>query len=56
MKWVSWPHHAVRARHLPVIAMVTLVLGVQLFLMGLLAEMLVRTYHESQAKTHLRNP
>jgi hypothetical protein len=31
-------------------AMVTLVLGVQLFLMGLLAEMLVRTYHESQAK------
>jgi hypothetical protein len=31
-------------------AMVALVLGVQLFLMGLLAEMLVRTYHESQAK------
>ena len=28
-----------------------LVLGVQFFLMGLLAEMLVRTYHESQAKS-----
>ena len=25
--------------------------GVQFILMGLLAEMLVRTYHESQAKT-----
>jgi hypothetical protein len=25
-------------------------LGIQFFLMGLLAEMLVRTYHESQAK------
>jgi hypothetical protein len=32
-------------------AMVSLVLGVQFFLMGLLAEMLVRTYHESQAKS-----
>ena len=31
-------------------AMVMLVLGIQLFLMGLLAEMLVRTYHESQSK------
>jgi hypothetical protein len=30
--------------------MVMLVLGVQFFFMGLLAEMLVRTYHESQAK------
>jgi dolichol-phosphate mannosyltransferase len=36
---------------LPIIALVTLVLGVQLFLMGLLAEMTVRTYHESQAKS-----
>ena len=36
---------------LPVLAMVMLVLGVQFFLMGLLAEMLVRTYHESQAKS-----
>ena len=29
---------------------VMLVLGVQFFFMGLLAEMLVRTYHESQSK------
>lgn len=51
MKFVSWPHHADFIQTpLPVMAMVTLVLGVQLFLMGLLAEMLVRTYHESQAK------
>jgi hypothetical protein len=35
---------------LPVLTMVMLVLGVQFFFMGLLAEMLVRTYHESQAK------
>jgi hypothetical protein len=26
------------------------VLGIQFFLMGLIAEMLVRTYHESQGK------
>ena len=51
MKWLSWPHHADFVQTpLPIVAMVTLVLGVQLFLMGLLAEMLVRTYHESQAK------
>jgi glycosyltransferase involved in cell wall biosynthesis len=51
MKFASWPHHADFIQTpLPVMAMVTLVLGVQLFLMGLLAEMLVRTYHESQAK------
>jgi dolichol-phosphate mannosyltransferase len=51
MKWASWPHHADFVQTpLPIMAMVTLVLGVQLFLMGLLAEMLVRTYHESQAK------
>ena len=51
MKFVSWPHHADFIQTpLPIMAMVTLVLGVQLFLMGLLAEMLVRTYHESQAK------
>lgn len=51
MKWASWPHHADFVQTpLPVMSMVTLVLGVQLFLMGLLAEMLVRTYHESQAK------
>jgi dolichol-phosphate mannosyltransferase len=51
MKFANWPHHADFIQTpLPVMAMVTLVLGVQLFLMGLLAEMLVRTYHESQAK------
>jgi glycosyltransferase involved in cell wall biosynthesis len=51
MKFVSWPHHADFIQTpLPVLTMVMLVLGVQFFLMGLLAEMLVRTYHESQAK------
>jgi glycosyltransferase involved in cell wall biosynthesis len=52
MKFASWPHHADFIQTpLPVVAMVTLVLGVQLFLMGLLAEMMVRTYHESQQKS-----
>jgi glycosyltransferase involved in cell wall biosynthesis len=51
MKFVSWPHHADFIQTpLPVLTMVMLVLGIQFFLMGLLAEMLVRTYHESQAK------
>ena len=51
MKFAGWPHHADFIQTpLPIITLVTLVLGVQLFLMGLLAEMLVRTYHESQAK------
>jgi dolichol-phosphate mannosyltransferase len=51
MKYADWPHHADFIQTpLPVMAMVMLVLGIQLFLMGLLAEMLVRTYHESQAK------
>src|SRR5215210_8584598 len=51
MKLLSWPHHADFIQTpLPVVALVMLVLGIQLFLMGLLAEMLVRTYHESQAK------
>lgn len=35
---------------LPVLAIVLFAVGVQFLLMGLLAEMLVRTYHESQAK------
>jgi len=35
---------------LPVLAIVMFAVGVQFFLMGLLAEMQVRTYHESQAK------
>ena len=52
MKFASWPHHADFIQTpLPVMAMVMLVLGIQLFLMGLLAEMMVRTYHESQAKS-----
>src|SRR4029077_21272379 len=51
MKFTSWPHHADFVQTpLPVLTMVLLVLGVQFFFMGLLAEMLVRTYHESQAK------
>jgi glycosyltransferase involved in cell wall biosynthesis len=51
MKFVSWPHHADFVQTpLPVLTMVMLVLGVQFFFMGLLAEMLVRTYHESQSK------
>jgi glycosyltransferase involved in cell wall biosynthesis len=35
---------------LPVLSIVMFAVGVQFFLMGLLAEMSVRTYHESQAK------
>jgi predicted acetyltransferase len=35
---------------LPIIAIVMLAISVQFILMGLLAEMLVRTYHESQDK------
>jgi hypothetical protein len=35
---------------LPVLTIVMFAVGVQFILMGLLAEMLVRTYHESQAK------
>jgi glycosyltransferase involved in cell wall biosynthesis len=51
MKFANWPHHADFVQTpLPVLTMVMLVLGIQFFLMGLLAEMQVRTYHESQAK------
>ncbi|MDQ3908684.1 MAG: glycosyltransferase family 2 protein [Acidobacteriota bacterium] len=35
---------------LPVLTIVMFAVGVQFFLMGLLAEMLVRSYHESQSK------
>jgi glycosyltransferase involved in cell wall biosynthesis len=35
---------------LPIIAVVMFAVGIQFLLMGLLAEMLVRTYHESQSK------
>lgn len=51
MKFAGWPKHADFIQTpLPVLAMVMLVLGIQLFLMGLIAEMVVRTYHESQGK------
>jgi dolichol-phosphate mannosyltransferase len=51
MKFAGWPKHADFIQTpLPVLAMVMLVLGIQLFLLGLIAEMLVRTYHESQGK------
>jgi glycosyltransferase involved in cell wall biosynthesis len=51
MKFASWPHHADFVKTpLPGLTMVMIVLGIQFFLMGLLAEMLVRTYHESQSK------
>ena len=35
---------------LPILSIVLFAVGIQFLLMGLLAEMLVRTYHESQAK------
>lgn len=51
MKFLDWPHHADFIQTpLPILSMIMLVLGIQLFLLGLLAEMLVRTYHESQNK------
>ncbi len=52
MKFANWPHHADFIQTpLPVLTTVMLVLGIQFFLMGLLAEMMVRTYHESQQKS-----
>ena len=51
MKFASWPHHADFIQTpLPILAMIMLVLGIQLFLMGIIAEVGVRTYHESQDK------
>jgi glycosyltransferase involved in cell wall biosynthesis len=51
MKFASWPHHADFIQTpLPILAMIMLVLGIQLFLMGIIAEVGVRTYHESQNK------
>jgi glycosyltransferase involved in cell wall biosynthesis len=51
MKFASWPKHADFIQTpLPVVAMVMFALGVQFFLMGLIAEMVVRTYHEAQDK------
>lgn len=52
MKYADWPHHADFIQTpLPVMAMIMLVLGIQLFLMGLIAEVNVRTYHEAQNKS-----
>lgn len=39
---------------LPVLVAIFFVVGVQLILMGLLAELLIRTYHESQGKSTYR--
>ena len=51
MKFADWPKHADFIQTpLPVVAMVLFALGVQFFLMGLIAEIVVRTYHESQGK------
>jgi glycosyltransferase involved in cell wall biosynthesis len=51
MKFAGWPYQASLIQTpLPVITMIMMVLGIQLFLMGLIAEMVVRTYHESQGK------
>ena len=51
MKFAAWPHHADFIQTpLPVVALVLFALGVQFFLMGLIAEIVVRTYHESQDK------
>jgi glycosyltransferase involved in cell wall biosynthesis len=51
MKYAGWPIRASFIQTpLPVLSMIMLVLGIQLFLMGLIAEMTVRTYHESQSK------
>src|SRR5262249_43616117 len=45
MKYAEWPQKASFIQTpLPVLAMVMFVLGIQFFLMGLIAEMLVRTY------------
>jgi len=52
MKYASWPHHADLVQTpLPVLTTVMLLLGAKFFLMRLLAEMQLRTYHESQAKS-----
>jgi glycosyltransferase involved in cell wall biosynthesis len=51
MKFLNWPKHADFIQTpLPVVALVLFTLGIQFFLMGLIAEIVVRTYHESQGK------
>lgn len=52
MKYAGWPQQASFIQTpLPVLSMIMFVLGIQFFLLGIIAEMLVRTYHESQGKT-----
>lgn len=52
--WALWKkfYEGVHFIHqpLPLLCVVMLAISVQFFLMGLMAEMIVRTYHESQAK------
>jgi glycosyltransferase involved in cell wall biosynthesis len=48
-KWVNPTHYAHR-NPLLLLAVMLFVVGIQLLGMGLLAELLVRTYHESQSK------
>jgi len=43
-------HENIGGRPLLLLAVLLVVIGVQLVTMGLLAEMLIRTYHESQKK------
>jgi len=50
MKFAGWPYQAdFLQTNLPVIAVVTFVLGIQFFLIGLVAEVNMRTYFESQS-------
>lgn len=49
--WLKFRHEADFVQTpLPILSIVLFAIAVQFFLMGLLAEMLVRTYHESQEK------
>jgi hypothetical protein len=44
-------HQGLRDRPALLLVILLIMLGVQLFTMGLLGEIVVRTYHESQNKT-----
>lgn len=50
--WFSLPqyHADFVETPLPILCIVMFAISIQFFLMGLLAELLVRTYHESQDK------
>src|SRR5258705_8695217 len=51
IKYVSCPHHAeFIQKPFPFMAMIIICVWIPFFLIGLLAEMMVRTYHESQSK------